>query len=38
MVLDGRSELGLTELRTNREKSGDELVSVTLERQERGAG
>ena len=34
MVLDGRSELGLTELRTNREKSGDELVSVSLERQE----
>jgi len=34
MVLDGRSELGLTELRTNREKSGDDLVSVSLERQE----
>ena len=34
MVLDGRSELGLTELRTNRDKSGDELVSVSLERQE----
>jgi DNA-binding transcriptional LysR family regulator len=30
MVLDGRSELGLTELRTHR----DELVSVSLERQE----
>jgi LysR family carnitine catabolism transcriptional activator len=34
MVLDGRSELGLTELRTHREKSGDELVAVSLERQE----
>jgi LysR family carnitine catabolism transcriptional activator len=30
MVLDGRSELGLTELRTHR----DELVGVSLERQE----
>ena len=34
MVLDGRSELGLTELRTGRDKSGDELVAVSLERQE----
>jgi DNA-binding transcriptional LysR family regulator len=34
MVLDGRSELGLTELRTKPDKSADELVPVSLERQE----
>jgi len=38
MVLDGRSELGLTELRPHRDKAGDKagdvLVAVSLERQE----